>query len=139
MENPSKSEVIGRCGGDEKKRMTTQNHQIRTPKKKEKKRKEKCLRRWIWSSFKVCFTCTAVGIKPCKTLQLQNTYTCKLHKHMLTMCLFLKINVFLTFFRHIKENWSFKQVLYFCFRTTYVHCTFSAEGWCSAVVSTTEL
>ena len=23
--NPSKSEVIGRCGGDEKKRMTTQN------------------------------------------------------------------------------------------------------------------
>jgi len=25
--NPSKSEVIGRCGGDEKKRMTTQNRQ----------------------------------------------------------------------------------------------------------------
>ena len=25
--NPSKLEVIGRCGGDEKKRMTTQNRQ----------------------------------------------------------------------------------------------------------------
>ena len=25
--NPSKSEVIGRCGGDEKKRMATQNRQ----------------------------------------------------------------------------------------------------------------
>ena len=25
--NPSKSEVIGRCGGDEKKRMITQNRQ----------------------------------------------------------------------------------------------------------------
>ena len=25
--NPSKSEVIGRCGGDEKNRMTTQNRQ----------------------------------------------------------------------------------------------------------------
>ena len=27
IENPSKSEVIGRCGGDEKKRMTMQNRQ----------------------------------------------------------------------------------------------------------------
>ena len=27
MENPSKSEVIGRCGGDEKNRMITQNRQ----------------------------------------------------------------------------------------------------------------
>ena len=27
IENPSKSEVIGRCGGDEKNRMTTQNQQ----------------------------------------------------------------------------------------------------------------
>ena len=27
IENPSKSEVIGRCGGDGKKRMTTQNRQ----------------------------------------------------------------------------------------------------------------
>ena len=26
--NPSKSEVIGRCGGDEKKRMTMQNWQM---------------------------------------------------------------------------------------------------------------
>ena len=25
--NPSKSEIIGRCGGDEKTRMTTQNRQ----------------------------------------------------------------------------------------------------------------
>ena len=31
--NPSKSEVIGRCGGDEIKAMTTQNRQSRTPKK----------------------------------------------------------------------------------------------------------
>ena len=28
--NPSKSEVIGRCGGDEKNRMPTQNRQSRT-------------------------------------------------------------------------------------------------------------
>ena len=27
IENPSRSEVIGRCGGDEKNRMTTQNRQ----------------------------------------------------------------------------------------------------------------
>ena len=33
IENPSKSEVIGRCGGDEKTRMTTQNQQSRTLKK----------------------------------------------------------------------------------------------------------
>jgi len=26
IENPPKSEVIDRCGGDEKPRMTTQNH-----------------------------------------------------------------------------------------------------------------
>ena len=33
--NPSKSEVIGRCGGDEKKRMTTQNrHKLNTKEKK---------------------------------------------------------------------------------------------------------
>ena len=32
--NPSKSEVIGRCGGDEKKRMTTQNRKSRTLKNK---------------------------------------------------------------------------------------------------------
>ena len=31
--NPSKSEVIGRCGGDEK-RMTTQNRQMVNAKKK---------------------------------------------------------------------------------------------------------
>ena len=31
--NPSKSEVIGCCGGDEKKRMTTQNRQKSTLKK----------------------------------------------------------------------------------------------------------
>ena len=34
MENPSKSEVIGRCGGDEKKRMITQNRQNSNAKKK---------------------------------------------------------------------------------------------------------
>ena len=31
--NPSKSEVIGRCGGDEKTRMTTQNGQKSNAKK----------------------------------------------------------------------------------------------------------
>ena len=31
--NPSKSEVIGRCGGDEKYRMTTQNRQKSNAKK----------------------------------------------------------------------------------------------------------
>ena len=31
--NPSKSEVIGHCGGDEKKRMTTQNRQKTNAKK----------------------------------------------------------------------------------------------------------
>ena len=35
--NPSKSEVIGRCGGDEKTRMTTQNQQKSNAKKKFKK------------------------------------------------------------------------------------------------------
>ena len=32
--NPSKSEVIGRCGGDEKNGMTTQNQQSQTQIKK---------------------------------------------------------------------------------------------------------
>ena len=35
--NPSKSEVIGRCSGDEKKRMTTQNRQKSNAKKLLKK------------------------------------------------------------------------------------------------------
>ena len=35
--NPSKSEVIGRCGGDEKTRMTTQNRQKSNAKKQNKK------------------------------------------------------------------------------------------------------
>ena len=35
--NPSKSEVIGRYGGDEKNRMTTQNRQQSTAKKNTKK------------------------------------------------------------------------------------------------------
>ena len=35
--NPSKSEVIGRCGGDEQKRMTTQNRQKSNDKKTHKK------------------------------------------------------------------------------------------------------
>ena len=34
IENHSKSEVIGRCGGDEKKQMTTQNRQKSNAKKK---------------------------------------------------------------------------------------------------------
>ena len=34
--NPSKSEIIGRCGGDEKKRMTTQNRQKSNAKKNKK-------------------------------------------------------------------------------------------------------
>ena len=33
IENPSKSGVIGRCGGDEKTRMTTQNRQKSIAKK----------------------------------------------------------------------------------------------------------
>ena len=37
IENPSKSEVIGRCGGDEKKRMTTQKRQKFNAKKKSNK------------------------------------------------------------------------------------------------------
>ena len=36
IENPSKLEVIGRCGGDEKNRMTTQNRQKSIAKKKKK-------------------------------------------------------------------------------------------------------
>ena len=35
--NPSKSEVIGRYGGDEQNRMTTQNRQQSTAKKKHQK------------------------------------------------------------------------------------------------------
>ena len=34
IENPSKSEVIGRCGGDEKNRMTSQNRQKSNANKK---------------------------------------------------------------------------------------------------------
>ena len=34
--NPSNSEVIGRCGGDKKKRMTTQNRQKSNAKKHNK-------------------------------------------------------------------------------------------------------
>ena len=37
IENPSKSEVIGRCGGDENKRMHTQNRQKSNAKKNQKK------------------------------------------------------------------------------------------------------
>ena len=37
IENPSKSEVIGRCGGDEKTQMTTQNRQKSNAKQKLKK------------------------------------------------------------------------------------------------------
>ena len=36
--NPSKSEVIGHCGEDEKNRMTTQNRQKSNAKKKEEKK-----------------------------------------------------------------------------------------------------
>ena len=36
--NPSKSEVIGRCGGDKKKRMTTQNRQKPNDIKKKRKK-----------------------------------------------------------------------------------------------------
>ena len=36
IENPSKSEVIDRCDGDEKPRMTTQNRQMSNAKKKQK-------------------------------------------------------------------------------------------------------
>ena len=35
--NPSKLEVIGRCGGDEKNRMTTQNRQKSNAEKEKKK------------------------------------------------------------------------------------------------------
>ena len=41
--NPSKSEVIGRCGGDENKRMTTQNRQ-NSKAKKNKTYINRCLR-----------------------------------------------------------------------------------------------
>ena len=37
IENLSKSEVIGHCGGDEKTRMTTQNRQKSNVEKKNKK------------------------------------------------------------------------------------------------------
>ena len=39
--NPSKAEVIGRCGGDEKNRMTTQNRQKPNAKKHIKKQQPK--------------------------------------------------------------------------------------------------
>ena len=39
IENPSKSEVIGRCGGDEKTNVTTQNRHKSNDKKKKKKEK----------------------------------------------------------------------------------------------------
>ena len=39
--NPSKSEVIGRCGGDEKTRMTTQNLQKSNANKTTKNKKTK--------------------------------------------------------------------------------------------------
>ena len=37
-ENPSKSDVIGRCGGDQKTRMITQNRQKSNAKKKIRRR-----------------------------------------------------------------------------------------------------
>ena len=39
IENPLKSEVIGRCGGDEKNQMITQNRQKSNGKKTNKKQK----------------------------------------------------------------------------------------------------
>ena len=42
MENPSKSEVIGRSGGDEKNEWPRRTDKIRTPKQKSKKRLELC-------------------------------------------------------------------------------------------------
>ena len=44
--NPSKSEVIGHCGGDEKSRMTTQNRQKSNAKKTHKKH----LAQWAFKS-----------------------------------------------------------------------------------------
>ena len=42
IENPSKSEVIiGRCGGDEKTRMITQNRQKSNAKKRKEKKEER--------------------------------------------------------------------------------------------------
>ena len=41
MENPSKSEVIGRCGGDEQNRMTTYNRQKAKRKIEEKNPSQK--------------------------------------------------------------------------------------------------
>ena len=43
--NPSNSEVIGRCGGDKKKRMTTQNRQ--KPNDMEKKERKKVQIRFL--------------------------------------------------------------------------------------------
>ena len=40
MNNPSKSEVIGRCGGDEKNRMITQNRQKPNAKKQNKNKQQ---------------------------------------------------------------------------------------------------
>ena len=48
--NPSKSEVICRCGGDEKNRMTTQNRQKSNAKKPQRKQ---------WYS---CWNVTDVGL-----------------------------------------------------------------------------
>ena len=44
IENPSKSDVIGRCGGDEKKRMTTQNKKSNAKKNKNKKTIDKLVK-----------------------------------------------------------------------------------------------
>ena len=56
--NPSKSEVIGRCGGDEKNRMATQNRQKSNAKKINKKNKIKISRITSRIVHLTCFTGT---------------------------------------------------------------------------------
>ena len=50
IENPSKSEVIGRCGGDERTRMATQNRQ-----KADRQKTKKTKTCWSWFEFELIY------------------------------------------------------------------------------------
>ena len=77
MENPSKSEVIGRCGGDDKKRMITQNRQKSNAKKNKKlfKKSKEDKQQFIDNTFKVAVASITFSSVGALFLKVTNTKT----------------------------------------------------------------
>ena len=65
--NPSKSEVIGRCGGDEKTRMTTQNRQKSNAKNNTNNVENKMIVSFL-------LFCSVLAKRKCRRLCILNEY-----------------------------------------------------------------